>query len=143
VLAKSRQSRTSPDSERWSTGDGPRHYPFVRSIGGVSLFDFTQFEPNSYSERYPASQWRPFVPYPRGADSAIWIEIDRRQIATQFISGSELIARWKSEKAYGHRIMPYIEAAHLGAAPQWAFKRAFRVRSSDDHFLDVLGQLSR
>jgi hypothetical protein len=127
-----------PEAERWSTFDGPKHYPYVRSIGGVSLFDFSHFDADAYSARFPASQWRAFIPYPRGAVSAIWIEIDSQYVAGQLISGSELIAKWTSEEAYGHRIMPHIEAAHVGAVPLKAFRRAFLVHVDDDYFHDVL-----
>src|SRR5258708_6756663 len=34
---------------RWGTAAGPEGYPYVRSIGGVSLFDFRGFEAESYS----------------------------------------------------------------------------------------------
>ena len=34
-----------PDSERWGTSKGIKYFPFVRVIGGVSLFDFTAFDP--------------------------------------------------------------------------------------------------
>jgi hypothetical protein len=50
-----------PASDRWSTGLGPEHYPYVRSLGGVSLFDFRQFNAQAYSKKYPLSQWRAFV----------------------------------------------------------------------------------
>ena len=30
------------------TGEGKEHYPYVRTLGGISLFDFNQFEPDSY-----------------------------------------------------------------------------------------------
>jgi hypothetical protein len=121
-----------PDAERWSTGSGPKHYPYARSLGGVSLFDFRRFDAEEYSRRYPMSQWRAFVPCQRSRNSAVWIEIDHEQLGGQFISGSELIARWEAEEAHGHRIMPHIEAAHLGPVPRRAFKRAFLVRSNDD-----------
>ena len=127
-----------PDAERWGYRDGPVHWPYVRFLGGVSLFDFRQFDAEAYSTRCQGSQWQAFVPYQRPRRSAVWIEIDHEQLPGPFISGSELFARWEAEKAYGHNIMPYIEAAHLGALPRSAFKRAFLVRTDDDHFHDVL-----
>jgi len=110
---------------RWRPmGDGD-HRPYVRTLGGVSLFDFEQFEPETYSEKYPSSSWMTFVP--AVDSSAVWIEIDRAKVGGNFISGSDLLARWKTEKAYGHGIMPLIEAAHLGPLPRAFFKRAFLV----------------
>ena len=32
-----------PKAERWGTAGGPEGYPYVRSIGAVSLFDFRSF----------------------------------------------------------------------------------------------------
>ena len=40
-----------PNDERWGVGLGPDHYPFVRSIGGVSLFDFRDFDPVRWSRK--------------------------------------------------------------------------------------------
>lgn len=52
-----------PDSERWGTAMGAEYYPFTRHIGGISLFDFENFESEKYSEQYPASSWTSFVPH--------------------------------------------------------------------------------
>ena len=37
-----------PNVERWKTSGGPDYYPFVRKIGGVSLFDFQNFDADAY-----------------------------------------------------------------------------------------------
>jgi hypothetical protein len=39
-----------PDNERWSTSQGKEFYPYVRQLGGVSLFDFDDFDPEAYSK---------------------------------------------------------------------------------------------
>lgn len=46
-----------PDAERQKTKRGPDYYPFVRKIGGVSLFDFHEFDAEAYSLRCPSSSW--------------------------------------------------------------------------------------
>src|SRR5438309_5175332 len=46
-----------PNSDRWKTSQGEDYYPYVRMLGGVSLFDFDEFDPERYTERYPASSW--------------------------------------------------------------------------------------
>src|SRR4051812_34740302 len=66
-----------PECERWSTFQGPKFYPYVRTIGGVSLFDFDGFEPEQYGRQYPMSSWFNFVPYRPEWRSPVWIEIDR------------------------------------------------------------------
>jgi hypothetical protein len=116
------------DDDRWKTGRGSEGYPYVRSIGGVSLFDFDDFDPERYGEQCPASSWADFVPFRKDWGCAIWIEIDRAQVAERFVSGRDLFARWKLEKAYRHTIMPYIEAAYVGELPRAAFLRAIKFR---------------
>ena len=49
---------TVDNSERWKTGSRPELYPYVRVIGGVSLFDFRNFDEKEYSEKYPLSSYR-------------------------------------------------------------------------------------
>ena len=69
-----------PDSERWGTGLGPKHYPYVRVLDGVSLFDFHGFDAKTYSDEYPGSSWRTFVPYRCDKGAAIWMEIDTTRL---------------------------------------------------------------
>jgi hypothetical protein len=128
-----------PNGDRWKTSQGEDHYPYVRMLGGVSLFDFDQFDAERYTETYPVSSWYEFVPYPPSWGCSVWIEIDRGLVVSKLISGPDLLARWKSDNAYGHAIMPRIEAAHLGPLPRSSFKRAFLVREENDQFhsLDV------
>ena len=76
-----------PDSERWSTKAGPEWYPYVRTLGGVSLFDLREFEPDSYRERCPLSTWTEFVPYREDWKASIWIEIDVGLLGRNFVGG--------------------------------------------------------
>jgi len=104
---------------------GTEYSPYARKIGGVSLFDFDGFDPEVYSEKNRNSSWYTFVPYREDSGVSVWIEIDREAVASQFISGADLLSRWKAERAFRHAIMPHIEAAHIGSVPRIAFKRAF------------------
>ncbi len=125
------------EREREKTSNGPDGFPYVRSLNGVSLFDFEHFDSNSYSKKCPSSSWAAYVPFRTLWDSSVWIEIDRKLVANQIISGTNLLAQWKSDKAYIHTIMPYIEVAHLGPLPQIAFKRAFLVCRGDNELHPV------
>ena len=115
-----------PDQERWATARGPDFYPFVRTLGGVSLFDFAGFEPASYEKEYPCSSWRTFAPGRREWASAIWIEIDRAKVQLAFVSGKRVLELWKEREAYRHTVMPIIEAACIDAIPISAFVRVLR-----------------
>jgi hypothetical protein len=110
------------DNERHGTAMGPDFYPFVRWLGGVSLFDFRDFDERNYGERFPMSNWQDFVPRPGlPVGRAVWIGIDRAQVQQSLIEGHALTARWQSESAYHHKVMPMIEAAHVGAVPRRSF----------------------
>jgi hypothetical protein len=115
------------DKDRHKTGNGPANYPYVRTLGGVSLFDFSGFDPNIYGQQYSASSWAFFVPVRSGWSESIWIEIDRLAIAPQFIDGQTLLDRWRSEEAWGHTIMPKIETAHIEDIIESKFRRALLV----------------
>ncbi len=120
-----------PESERWKTSKGAEFFPYVRKLGGVSLFDFDKFDSESYSENAPLSNWYEFVPFRKDWGCAVWIEIDRARTATNFVSASDLVDRWNNEKANRHPIMPYLEAAYIGELPSTAFVRAFIVRNGE------------
>lgn len=108
-----------PENERWGMS-------YVRSLGGVSLFDFEGFKPDSYSKMFPLSSWAEFIPFRSAWHSAVWIEIDRERVAQHLISGLNLLVQWKADKTH-KRLMPHIEGAHLGPLSRNAFKRAFFV----------------
>lgn len=126
-----------PDSERWNTGCGSNFYPYVRSIGGVSIFDFTEFDEFTYSEQYPMSSWRNFVPCFHKWDTAIWIELNLEVIKKDFIDGSTLLKLWKQQEAYRNNIMPKIEAAHVGPIPVNAFRRIFKYSIKTKEFAQL------
>ena len=105
-----------PDNERWSTGGGPELYPYCRSIGGVSLFEFEDIDMGTYNEEYPISDWRTFL---RGRDdqvATVWISIDKAKLGDNFLSGRDALEGWRCGNL-GRRIMPLIEACHKGVLP--------------------------
>ena len=125
-----------PNSERWKAS-APEYYPFVRHIGGVSLFDFKDFEPESYEEKYPLSNWYSFVPYLKSWAGAVWIEIKRASVREKFISANELVDRWKADKDHRHTIMPGIEAAVIGNISISAFGSVFFTWNNGSSIHDV------
>lgn len=110
-----------PDADRWATARGPEYFPYVRTLAGVSLFDFCDFDRARYSHAYPMSSWAEFVPFRDLWGASIWIEIDRAAVRHALIPPAELVQRWKDTDSYRHRIMPHLEAAHLGpiASDSW------------------------
>jgi hypothetical protein len=99
-----------PEAERWSTGGRSQWYPYVRTLRGVSLFDFREFNRDQYSKDYPLSIWAEFVPFRSVSKEAVWIEMDVKKLGRRLLSGNDLLARWKIAEV-GNRIMPLIEAA--------------------------------
>lgn len=131
------------NGERWKTSRGPEFYPFVRKIGGVSLFDFTNFDPDIYDRSHPMSNWRAFVPHREDWAGAVWIQVDREMIGSRFISTDELVVRWDQGGHHRHTIMPRIECACVGDIPTVAFASAFLTWSRGEEIRDlVLGPFS-
>lgn len=123
-----------PDSERWGTAMGPEKYPFVRSIGGVSLFDFRDFQSEQYEHRYPNSSWRTFVPCRTKNESAVWIEVRLSEIEGNFVDGLTLLNRWKRSREQHRKLMPLIECAHLGSIGVNAFGKIYIYRAERQCF---------
>ena len=125
-----------PASERWGAELGPERYPYVRTLGGVSLFDFNNFDPDGYAKICPSSNWQEFVPICKKWPSAVWIEIDRDAVKERLVSGCELLKRWKKEGAEWHRVMPYIESAYIGELSTACFIRSFLVNANGIECMD-------
>ena len=106
-------------------------YPYVRHLGGVSLFDFRGFEPHRYQEDYPLSTWWTFVPYVQAWSESVWIEIDQSALGENYVSAEDLISRHRRDKAYKHMIMPMIEAACIGPVPVTACRRVLIASDAD------------
>ena len=62
-----------PEDEKWGTRSGPEGWPFVRKLGGVSLFDFEEFDIQTYKCKWPLSSWWEFVPFRQSWGAAVWI----------------------------------------------------------------------
>ena len=116
-----------PDSERWKTSQGEKYHPYVRILGGVSLFDFNNFDPHEYSEICPSSSWREFVPYRTNWGSAVWIEIDRDKIQDRIIPPDALWDRCVRENCLQHTVMPFLEAGYIGKILVQFFRRVLQV----------------
>lgn len=116
-----------PNQDRWSTSKGPRWYPFVRFLGGFSLFDFPDgFDIDGYRSRCPSSSLEAFIPFPREWGHAIWLEIDQDKQRRSLMSGSDVWAKCERE-GRGRRCMPFIEAAHIGEMPTSSILAAYEM----------------
>lgn len=105
------------NDQRWSTRQGPRWYPFVRHIGGFSLFDFpVGFDLDRYRQRCPSSSLEALIPYRPEWGHSVWLEIDQVVQATSLLRGDVVWERCEKE-GRGRRCMPHIEAAHIGDMP--------------------------
>ena len=121
-----------PEAERWGSLGGSDTYPLVRHLGGVSLFDFSDFKIDIYTSKYIAS-WSEFLPFRRSWGSSVWIGVDRNLVRESLLSAEDLLPIWKqSDQHLRRNWMPGIEAGHLGRIPVAAFTEAWIV-SRDDH----------
>ena len=81
------------------------------------MFDFSDFDEKKYEKSLPLSNWHSFVPRNELEGNKVWLEIDRARVRDSLITGKALLQRWKREGAYKHKVMPEVEAAHLGPIP--------------------------
>lgn len=126
-----------PESARWHTACGPDKYPLVRSISGVSLFDFTMIESlDKYKERCPSSSIYQFIPWDRRWTESVWIEIDREAVSAGLWSVEEVKSHWERGNV-SRSFMPEIEAAHIGDLPSSAFLSAFRISPDRPQIEDI------
>jgi len=87
---------------------------FVRSFGGVSLFDF-RVPPNAL--QLDPSSWRGWLGREKRAPVAVWFRIDVNACAQDsIIEPAALFGMWQ---CYGGnlKILPAVEAAHVGPVP--------------------------
>jgi len=115
---------------RWATARGPDYYPYCRSLGGVSLFDFRDVDWDWMAERNQLRHWLKFLSGRECWEAAIWLAIDIDQIEDGFISAGDVRQGWLSGNLH-RRWMPGIEACHKGAIPIAACSMALAVFSGD------------
>lgn len=126
-----------PDSERWKTADGPEYFPFVRKLGGVSLFDLMDFDPDAYDQSHKLSSWRTFIPHRKDWEGAVWINIDCNVLGSNFVSADDLVHQWHDGGHHKNTIMPRIECASIGGVPRSMFRSCFMVWSYGDEVRDL------
>jgi len=122
-----------PESKKWGTGAGVSSHPYIRSLGGVSLFEFNNFDPVCYGKTHPMSTWQHFIPYKSSWVTSVWIEVDREQVADNFLNAEDLVDKW-SKESITRTIMPRIEAACLVPIPIGAFRQVLTVGKNQPDF---------
>ena len=121
-------SANPSENLRYPTIGGPENWPYVRKLGGVSLFDLEGFDIEAYDRKCPGFDWAFFVPFRRDWGASVWIEIDRTRLPNCLITAADLLAQWKRQGAMRHKIMPHIEGAYIGEIPCAAFTRVLIAR---------------
>ncbi|AYO14234.1 hypothetical protein D0812_07375 [Vibrio owensii] len=110
ILAEPELSET----KRW----GSATQLFVRSIGGISLFDFRL--PNSHSSGLLSR----FVPCKVDLIRTVWFEIDLSKLGSSFLSAEDTRLRWINA-GMNTQYMPKLEAASLCAIPISCIKTVY------------------
>ncbi|PCJ29469.1 MAG: hypothetical protein COA90_11535 [Gammaproteobacteria bacterium] len=126
-ILKSGSIHPNPDIElRWGTGQGSEFYPFVRVLGGVSIFDFHKFNFEKYSRMFPSSSLYSFVPVQRDWEEAIWIQLLPNKMPGKFLNGAQLKTLQNEKKSFRNKLMPIIECAYIGLIPVDTFVSVLR-----------------
>lgn len=98
----------NPDIEaesRWG-GTCESKYPFVRTLGGISLFDFRL--PKTHSNEL-LTRW---VPCHTKIPATVWFEIDISKLKGFFLSAEETRIKWR-DAGMDRQFMPHLEASCL------------------------------
>ncbi|PLU58138.1 hypothetical protein [Sinorhizobium medicae] len=126
------------DSDRWGTARGPAYYPFVRYIGGVSLFEFPpDFDVAAYEKEIPTASLGQFIPFRPSWGRAVWLKVDRAALDHRFLSGKEVRQRWNESQAYRHKFIAELEAAYLGDLSMRAISKAFLVEGGKQDWSEI------
>lgn len=115
-----------PEKERYG-GD-----PFVRSLGGVSLFDFPAgFDFEKYNAEIPTNSLGEFVPFKRSWGHSVWLRLDTDALALGIRSGKAIRALWKDLGSV-KRFIAEVEGAHLGDIPIGEIADAYQIGEGDE-----------
>ena len=107
-----------PEGERWGMS-------YVRKLGGISLFDFVDFNIDEYERDYPAHSLYHFIPCKTNWENAVWIEIDTAKLK-MYIDGKFLRDKWfKGIWKETGKYMGVVEGCHIGPMHIDNFKRVF------------------
>jgi leucyl-tRNA synthetase len=98
------------DQAKFWGGKSERVYPFVRSIGGISLFDFRL--PSSHVSKILYN----FIPCKSGCTQTVWFGIDVSRLGDLFLSADETRIRWM-ESGMNRQYMPKLESTSLCPIP--------------------------
>lgn len=125
------------DNERHGTGGGSKLYPFVRSIGGVSVFDFREFNPIKHYETFKIINWPYFVFGHNHEEDSVWIEIDTDDLSDSFKSAQEIRKMWHKQNS-NRKFMTGIEGAILGSVSINAFKAVLIYSKDTGEFIKLI-----
>ena len=118
-LARSYQNADMADPDRWKRPEAKTKNPFVRDPWRNKSFRLRQVSTAESYSKMPMSSWHEFVPYRIDWGSSVWIEnLTVSNSSLRSFMLQPIVERWKSDNAYRHTIMTYIEAAHLGPLPR-------------------------
>lgn len=112
-----------PEKERYGI-------PFVRSLGGVSLFDFREFDAQKYDVDFPANSISEFIPFKRIWGRSVWLKIDDAAIAKNLHSGKQIRTLWHDMDSR-KKFMAEVEGAHIGNIPVSAIIGAYQIGEGD------------
>jgi hypothetical protein len=115
-----------PDDKRYNTDKGTKYYPFVRSIGGISLFDFCT-EEFKFHHYINAVNFSPKSCNEELSD-IVWIEMDRDAIKDRIITNNELMKQ--RIKECFHQIIPIYEIAVIETISTSAFIRTIEKKNN-------------
>ncbi|HGN2068222.1 hypothetical protein [Proteus sp. HMSC14B05] len=107
-----------PDQDRTGCGNKEK-YPLVRTLKGISIFDFRIVDEKYLNDHY--SHWNWVLVSGVEYEDIIWISINLDKLKDCFLSGEEVSAIANNSKEY-RKYIPKIEGAILCDIPLSSFE---------------------
>ncbi|MDP2620303.1 MAG: hypothetical protein Q8P46_09010 [Hyphomicrobiales bacterium] len=85
-----------------------------RKLCGVSLFDFNGTERDIAKQQ---GNWLEWLSRPQQGRLAVWLEINRDALGDSLIDPAEFRAKTDNEGFRSCKVIPYVEACHVGDVP--------------------------
>jgi hypothetical protein len=139
-IVSSREIMAEPDiadTARHGTRRGPKLYPFVRSLGGISVFDFQNFDPAEHFKETGALNWPHFVFGHHTEEDSLWIEINTKKLNDSYLSAKEIRHMWHESNS-NRKFMTGIEGAVLKSVPIDAFRNVLLFSKRDQKFSNLI-----
>ncbi|ENX05966.1 hypothetical protein [Acinetobacter courvalinii] len=128
------------EHEKYGNVNCPNNNTYVRSLNGISLFDFEDFSLEKYDNFFKPGygdlyRFLPIHERNRKDQISIWLIIDVT-LTNKYVNREKLYSQWNSQSKNG-KFMPKVEAAILEDIPIAWVKEVFVFKKENNELLKM------